>query len=154
MNGHFSSEQISQWMIGERTAQDEEHARQCPECAAKVAGFESAIALFRESVRDCGERYGRPEIPSPAGVRRARRNFVARPSRWAPVAAALLLLAAIPIYTSSRERRRQAEMARADAALLEQVDVGIARAVPAPMEPLVKLVSWNTNGATQTGETR
>ena len=154
MNKHFSSEQISRWMIGERTAQDEEHARQCPECAAKVAGFESAIVLFRESVRACGDSYRRPEIPLLAGVRRARRNFVARPSRWAPVAAALVLLAAIPIYTNSRDRRRQAEMARADAALLEQVDVEISRAVPAPMEPLVELVSWNTNGASQTGETR
>jgi len=154
MNEHLSSEQISRWMIGERSAQDEEHARECPECAAKVARFESAITLFRQSVQDCGERYARPDIPLPAGVRRARRSFAARPSRWAPVAAALVLLAAIPIYTNSRERRRQAEMARADAALLEQVDVQISRAVPAPMEPLVSLVSWNTSGASHTGETR
>lgn len=141
-------------MIAEPTVHEHEHVCQCPECAAKVAELESAIAQFRESVRDCGERYGRPEIPLPGGVRRARRNFAARPSRWAPVAAALLLLAAIPIYTNSRDRRRQAEMARADAALLEQVDAGVSRAVPAPMEPLVELISWNANGTPKTGETR
>ena len=152
MNGHLSGEQVSQWMIGERTVHEHEHVRQCPECAAKVAELEFAIVQFRESVRGFGESYGSPEISSPAGVRRARRNFAARPSRWAPVAAALVLLAAIPIYTNSRDRRRAAEMARADAALLEQVDAGISRAVPAPMEPLVKLVSWNSGS--ETGEIR
>jgi hypothetical protein len=160
MNGHLSSEQVSRWMIGDRAEQEGEHVQKCPECAARVAELESAIALFRECVRDCGESYGRPDMPLLAGVRRARRNFAARPSRWAPGAAALLLLAAIPIYTNSRDRRREAEMARADAALLEQVDAGISRAVPAPMEPLVKLVMWNSGSGNQaqdkakTGEIR
>ena len=160
MNEHFSSEQISRWTIGERSAQEQEHARRCPECAAKLGDLESAIALFRQSVRDCGESYGRSEFLLRAGPQRARPGFLSRLSRWAPAAAALLLLAAIPIYTSFRERQRQAEMARADAALLEQVDVEISRAVPAPMEPLVELVSWNASaqetnsGNTETGETR
>jgi hypothetical protein len=148
MNEHFSPEQISRWMIGERTGQEEEHARLCPDCAAKVAGFESAIALFRESVRECGERYGgaAPKLPA-----RSSRMWS---FRWASVAVALLLLAAVPIYKNSRDQRRQAEMARADAALMEQVDVEISRAVPAPMEPLVKLVSWNTTVTVKTGESR
>ena len=145
MNGHLSSEQVSRWMIGEPAAAQEEHARQCPECAAKLVGLESAIALFRDSVRDCGEFYGRLRVSA------AKAQSV-RPYRWASVAAALLLLAAIPMYTSSRERRRAAEMARADAVLLEQVDAEISRAVPAPMEPLVKLVSWNSGS--ETGEIR
>lgn len=157
MSGHFSSEQVSRWTIGERTDREEEHVRQCPECSAKLAGLDSAIALFRVSVRDCGELYGRPNVFLPSKGRRV--PFLARPSRWASVAAALLLLAAIPVYTNFRDRRRAAEMAR-DAVLLEQVDAEISRAVPAPMEPLVKLVSWNSgaeeqaNSTTKTGETR
>lgn len=154
MNGHFSSEQISRWKIGDRTAEEQEHSHQCPDCAAKVADLESAVALFRDSVRESGESCGCPALPLSSGIRRARRGLRAQPSRWAPVAAVLLLLAAIPIYTNSRERRRQAEIARADAALLAQVDAGISRAVPAPMEPLVKLVSWSTNSTTKIGETR
>ena len=141
MNGHLSAEQVSRWMIGERSGRQEEHVRECPECAATLAGLESAMALFRDSVRDCGEMYGRPPLSVPSKLRRVR------PLRWAPVAA-LLLLAVIPFYTDSRDRRRQAEMARADAALLEQVDAEISRAVPAPMEPLVKLVSWNSDSKT------
>jgi hypothetical protein len=146
MNGHFSSEQVSRWMIGERADREEGHVRQCPECAARLAALESAIVLFRDSVRNSGELYGPPDLSLPSNA------WSVRPSRWASVAAALLLLAAIPIYTNSRDRRRQAEMARADAALLEQVDAGISRAVPAPMEPLVKLVSWNSGS--KTGEIR
>jgi hypothetical protein len=146
MNEHFSSEQFSRWMIGERSDREEEHVRECPECAARLAGLESAISMFRDSVRDCGELYGPPKLSLPS------KAWSVRPSRWASVAAALLLLAAIPIYTNSRDRRRQAEMARADAALLEQVDAEISRAVPAPMEPLVKLVSWNSGS--ETGEIR
>lgn len=146
MSGHLSSEQVSHWMIGERTGREEEHARQCPECAARLANIESAIALFRDSVRDCGEMYGSPEVSL------ASKAQSVQPSRWAAIAAALLLLAAIPFYTTSRDRRRAAEMARADAVLLEQVDAGISRAVPAPMEPLVKLVSWNSGS--ETGENR
>jgi hypothetical protein len=152
MSGHLSSEQISRWMIGERTDREQEHARQCPECAAQVANLGSAIALFRDSARDCGEMYGYPKFGLPARTQSVRAGFMGRPSRWASVVAALLLLAAIPIYTNSRDRRRAAEMARADALLLEQVDAGISRAVPAPMEPLVKLVSWNSEP--RTGEPR
>ena len=143
MNGHLSSEQVSRWMTGERTDREEEHVRLCPECAAQLAGLESAIALFRDSVRDCGEMYDRPTFA---------RGFGARRFRWASIAAALLLLAAIPFYTNSRDRRREAETARADTVLLEQVDTEISRAVPAPMEPLVKLVSWNSSS--ETGEIR
>lgn len=146
MNGHLSSEQLSRWMIGERADPQEEHIHDCPECAARLAGVESAIALFRASVRNSGELCGPPRLSLPSNA------WSVRSSRWASVAAALLLLAAIPVYRNSRDRRRQAEMARADAALLEQVDAGISRAVPAPMEPLVKLVSWNSGS--ETGEIR
>ena len=62
--------------------------------------------------------------------------------RWVLVAAALLVLA-VPIYRNAQDRQRQAEIARADALLLEQVDAEVSRAVPRPMEPLVKLVSWD-----------
>jgi len=157
MNQHLSREQISRWMIGEATALERDHVCGCPDCAATVARMEGAVALFRDAVEECGARYaGSPQVPLSAGVRRARRTFAARPSRWAPAAAVLLLLAALPIYTNSRERRREAERARADAALLEQVDAEISRAVPGPMEPLVKLVSWNAASGEQTrsGDTK
>ena len=136
MSQHLSSQEISQWMIGERTPQQEQHVRQCSECGAEVARMEAALGLFRDSVRHWSDgqvRVPRPLTPEPRP----------QPIRWALVAAALLVLAAVPIYRNAQDRQRQAEIARADALLLEQVDAEVSRAIPRPMEPLVKLVSWD-----------
>ena len=51
MSQHLSSREVSQWMIGERTPQQEQHVCQCPECGAELARMEAALALFRGSVR-------------------------------------------------------------------------------------------------------
>ena len=74
--------------------------------------------------------------------------------RWALAAAALLVLAVVPIYRNAQDRQRQAEIARADTLLLEQVDAEVSRAVPRPMEPLVKLVSWDFSSTIQNEEIR
>ena len=143
MSRHLSSREVSQWMIGERTPQQEQHVRQCPECGAEVASMEAALALFRGSVRHWSDRQVR--VPRPLAPTRGSRGYPARPLplRWALLAAALLVLAAVPVYRNAQDRQRQAEAARADALLLEQVDAEVSRAVPRPMEPLVKLVSWD-----------
>jgi hypothetical protein len=65
-----------------------------------------------------------------------------------------LVLAAVPIYRNAQDRQRQAEIARADALLLEQVDAEVSRAVPRPMEPLVKLVSWDFTSTDERDENR
>ena len=143
MSQHLSSPEVSQWMIGERTPQQEQHVRQCPECGAELARMEAALGLFRGSVRHWSDRQVR--VPRPLTPTRGSRGYPARPLpvRWALAAATLLLLAAVPIYRNVQVRQRQAEIARADALLLEQVDAEVSRAVPRPMEPLVKLVSWD-----------
>ena len=143
MSQHLSSRQISQWMIGERSPQQEQHVRQCSECGAELARMEAALALFRGSVRHWSSRQVR--IPRPLAPTRRSRGYPARPlpMRWALAAVALLVLAAVPVYRNVQDRQRQAELARADALLLEQVDAEVSRAVPRPMEPLVKLVSWD-----------
>jgi hypothetical protein len=133
MNSHLSPERISKWMMGERTSPEEQHVLECPQCSAEVARFQSALAGFGGAVRDCSERQS---VMKP--VRDGRH---ARPFRWAWVAAAALLLAAVPIYRENQQR--QAERARADAALMEQVDAQVSRAIAAPMEPLAKLMTWD-----------
>ena len=143
MSQHLSAQQISQWMIGERTPQQEQHVRQCSQCGAELARLEAALALFRGSVRRWSGRQSRAEPPVIASIFPAQRGSRIQPMRWALVAAALLVLAAIPVYRNAQDRQRQAEIARADALLLEQVDAEVSRAVPRPMEPLVKLVSWD-----------
>ena len=154
MSQHLTSGEISQWMIGERTPQQEQHVRECPECGAELARLEGSIALFRGSVRHWSEGQSRAEPPAIGGILPARRGSGIRPMRWALVAAALVVLAAVPIYRNARDRQRQAEIARADALLLEQVDAEVSRAVPRPMEPLVKLVYWDFSSTDERDENR
>jgi hypothetical protein len=144
---HLSPEQIERWMAGERTASEEQHAGQCAECGAELARLESALGLFRSSVRQWSEQQSVAR-PRTWGVERAPRVFVLR---WAMVVAALLMLVWVPIYQGAKEKQRKAELARADAALLEQVDAEISRAVPEPMEPLIGLVAWDSASTNQKG---
>ena len=138
MNRHLSSRQFSQWMIGEHTPREEHHVRECPECGAELARLESSLSIFRDSVRQWSDR--RSRVPDP-GAWKAERG---QPKLWALVAAMLLMLAVVPIYrdADSKDKQRKAELARADAVLLEQVDAQVSRAVPAPMEPLV---AWSSD---------
>jgi len=148
MNQHLSSEQIARWMAGERTPAEEQHARQCPECGAELARMEAALSLFRGSVRAWSEQsIAQPQAawkPAPVAHR-----WGLQPMRWAVACVVVLMLAAIPLYRNASEKQRQAELAKADAALLEQVDAEISRAVPATMEPLAKLAAWDSMPANQ-----
>lgn len=143
MNQHLSSEQIARWMAGERRPAEEQHARQCPECGAELARMEAALSLFRGSVREWSDQssaQAQEFVP-------VRRRWGFQPMRWAVACVVLLMLAAIPVYRNANEKQRQADLAKADAALLEQVDAGISRAVPATMEPLAKLAAWDAVSA-------
>jgi hypothetical protein len=138
MNQHLTAEQICRWMAGDGAKQDEQHLRQCAQCAAELARLEEVVAQFRTSIRGWSSQQRGAAVPSgwpPEGMRRSPRP---QPFRWA-LAAALLILAAVPIYKNARDRQRE-EMARADALLLEQVDAAVAQPVPPSMEPLMQLV--------------
>jgi hypothetical protein len=54
--------------------------------------------------------------------------------RWPLAAAAAILLVGIPLYKAARDARQ----AEADALLLERVEAGVSRVVPAAMEPLLQ----------------
>ena len=127
MSQHLSAEQISNWMIGARTPQAEQHVRDCPECQAEVVRFEETLSQFRGSVRSL-------TVPPAAWM-----PAPTRPLGWVLLVAALCVLTAVPIYRNFADRQQ----ARADAILLEQVDAALSRTVPAPMEPLARLVSWS-----------
>lgn len=139
---HLSAEQISQWMIGERTPPLEHHIAECAECRAELEQMESALVQFRTAMRQVGGT-----APSPAWREPASRRPWSSWPRLAMAAAVLLILVAAPIAWRVRMRERAAEAALADSQLLERVDSAISRAVPEPMEPLVNLVTWNSGAA-------
>jgi predicted anti-sigma-YlaC factor YlaD len=128
MNSHLSSEEMYQWLSGEHGADVEEHFRECPACRTELLQFRSALAGFRTSLENS---------PVPA-VRRKQSSQ--RLSRWVLASAALSLLVAAPVWWSARQQRA-AEQAKADELLLERVQAGLSRSVPASMEPLMQLIS-------------
>ena len=132
---HLSTDQIAQWIAGERTADAELHVAGCARCRAEVAGLEEVLGQFGSSARS---------VAAPAAVWNIRRS-VPWP-RWMAVAAAVALLALAPVYREHQARQRAA-MEQQDAQLLQQVDTEISRSVPGAMDPLMKMVSWNSGSA-------
>jgi periplasmic protein TonB len=55
MNQHLSSQQISQYLVGDLTPKQEVHAHECPQCGARLAHLESSLSHFRSSVRNLKE---------------------------------------------------------------------------------------------------
>ena len=149
---HLSAEQISQWMIGERTQQLEWHVAECGECRAELEQLETALSQFRSAMRE-------PAISAPPPMWREP----ASPAPWFSwprlvlAVAMLLILVAVPVSWRARThelgvreqavRELAAQAALADSQLLESVDSAISQAVPEPMEPLVSLVAWNSSSA-------
>ena len=55
MNQHLSPQQISQYLVGDLTPEQEVHAHECPQCGARLAHLESSLSHFRSSVRNLKE---------------------------------------------------------------------------------------------------
>ena len=136
MNEHLSPEDISRWFAGERSPELERHAGECDECSARLDHMERTLAEFRGSAYDwsAAQPASAPQIAWRPPVHHTVQ-------RWVLAVASMFILVSASAYWHSRQQTRAAEMARADA-LLVQVDTEISRAVPQTMEPLVDLVTW------------
>jgi len=128
MNSHLSSDQICQWLAGERGSEQDRHLRDCPACRAEVNRFQTVLAGFRSSL----ERESAPPV-SRAPIRSTL-------PRWTLAAAGVFLLLAAPVYWNAHQQRA-AEQMKADEQLLERVNASLSRSVPSSMEPLMQLIS-------------
>lgn len=145
MNRHLDSEAIDRWLIGERNPATGNHLGDCAVCRLKVARLESALTEFRSVTRRGSDQ--QPLSRPPAGwvAGSVAGGRWPAPLRWAVVAAAAFLLAALPVYREHSQRQAAAQ-ARADALLLEEVSTDISRPAPEPLEPVMKLVLQSTTG--------
>lgn len=100
MSAHLNEEQITNWLIGEKTA--EIHVAECERCAAEIERAEIAFAMFRDSataLAECG---------ADAPVRTRPPGRAPASPRWGwPIAAAVALIVAVialhqPAPTASR----------------------------------------------------
>jgi len=120
----------------------------CAECREELIRLHGALSDFRDSMRSWSAAEGAPLRP----MWRTESPHRTHRLRWALVAMALVLLAAIPVYLA-RERPHPVDTSAEDTVLLEQIDANVSRTVPATMEPLTRLVSWSsTNPAAATAK--
>ncbi len=148
--GHLTEQQILAWQLNEQTPEQAAHVAECRECRTEVEGLQSSLAVFRSAVFAWSDghesRTLRPLWTAP------RKRWLQPALQWV-AAAALLAGVAAPLYTHrvmEQRREEQAQQrARADQALLEQVDQEVSQTVPDSMEPLADLVSWQTPSGSQ-----
>jgi hypothetical protein len=105
-------------------------------------GLSEALTHFRGSVREWSDQQLRSE---PARAR----FLVSRPGAgrlaWALAAVAVCILMISLMLFPRQSRPQPTESAAMDALLLKQVDAEVSSAVPSSMEPLTRLVSWDSN---------
>ena len=128
MNSHLSSDQTCKWLAGERGTEEQQHLRDCPVCRAELNQFEHALTGFRSSLQ---------ESPVPAVNYLRTRQIL---PRWVLATAAVALMLAGPVYWNARQQH-SIEQSKTDELLLERVNAGLSRSVPASMEPLMQLIS-------------
>jgi len=142
---HLSSDEITAYLIGDRTPGQQQHVRECAECRTEIERLERPLAWFGSAVK----RWSDQQAESWSGSRRPDQSLHAG-SRWrslrlpsAIAAMVLFALAVVPIYRSLQPDRASAPrtIVVPDSVLLEQVEAGIARAVPQPLEPLSRLMN-------------
>jgi hypothetical protein len=147
VNQHLSARQISEWLLGERAPMVDQHLRVCGECAEKLEQLEGSLTAFKGAVRDWSEQHVRR---MPEAVTIPRRRWGLYWPRLAATAAALGMLVAVPVYVT--HARHEAEIARQDDFLLQQVAVDVSRSVAEPMEPLNKLMFFTQDNAQEKPE--
>ena len=151
MNRHLSEQQMSEWALGERSSEMEQHVRNCLSCHAEVSHAVEVLAQFRKSVRRWSEEQLSAEVSSIWEIKEARPWISIRKFGWACLIVAVCILAG-PSVVLRHNQPNTTDPAVADAELLRQVDRHVSRAVPRSMEPLASLVLWDRSYPPETSK--
>jgi len=137
MNRHLSEDQIARCIVGQAAVAELHHARECRECGAELDRFTKSLDLFQSSIRE--RINGRIAlVPAVAVSRRARAGTLA--PRWILVAAAAAILVVLPFMRPGNKLEEYPQPASTEVdpdAVMNRVNLHLARTVPAPMEPLM-----------------
>ena len=143
MRKHLSPDQFAKCVVDGPARPELQHIDECPECRAELERFRVAVSSFRTAVRDTID--ARLAAEAMRTSQDADRTPVARvPSqRWALVVAVFAGVLLVPVLTMERKALVGVEPASVKTdpdALMGAINLHLLRTVPAPMEPLLKLV--------------
>jgi hypothetical protein len=137
MNRHLSEDQIARCIVGEAASPEVQHARDCPECGAELNRFSKSVALFQSSIQE--QINARISVVPSTAVSRPSGAGTQAP-RWVLVAAAAVVLAVLPFIRTGNKTEALPEPTFTETdpdAVMNRVNLHLARTVPAPMEPLM-----------------
>jgi hypothetical protein len=112
------------------------HSAECADCASYAETTSRIVRGLKELSFETDPAMNARVQDALAAY--AQRRHSAPPWRWALIAAALLIAAAPPVYKNMTDRRREAEIDRADTLLLQRVNARVSQTLPAAMEPLMQ----------------
>lgn len=137
MNRHLTEDQIARCIVGQANVEEVQHARDCPECGAELGRFSKSLDLFQCSIRErINDRIA--IVPTVAISRRSEAG--GQTSRWILVAVAAVVLVILPFIRTGNQPGPFPKPASTEMdpnAVMDRVNLHLARTVPAPMEPLM-----------------
>jgi anti-sigma factor RsiW len=137
MNRHLSEDQMARCIVGEATIAEARHARECSKCGEELNRFSKSVGLFQSSIQELIDN--RMALVPSSAVSRPSVND-AQIQRWVLVGAAAVALVVLPFVRTGNEPVAipEPESTAADPdAVMNRVNLHLARTVPAPMEPLM-----------------
>ena len=137
MNPHLSQEQFARCFVGATASEELRHVAACSTCRLELEDFGKTVSSLRHEIRGRVDAHLElqpfvPREPQPLPM-----------TRWALVAAVVLLLGMAPFLTTypvKESRRNSVSSPEASEVLMESINAHLSRTVPSPMEPMMSLL--------------
>jgi hypothetical protein len=137
---HLSPEQISNWLIGERSSEAEGHVAHCEECREHLAVIEQGFGHFRRGMRLWAEETGASVVWKEMRPARLRLSWA-----WAAIPVLVFGIVLVPSDRETRRAQQEVQIAE-DTLLLNQVQLRLTRSVPESMQQLMELMKEESGG--------
>ena len=137
MSNHLSEDQFEAYVLGRAGQRELAHINECPECKAEFEDFRKALSMFRSVVWDLADT----QVALQSSEVTASLSPPPIPMwRWALVVTAFVVAVMIPILASQTNPPKPAPQMSPEA-VMDRLNQHLARRVPAPMEPMMSLIS-------------
>jgi hypothetical protein len=138
MSHHLSEDQFEACIIGRAGQHELVHINECPECRAELEHFRKALSMFRSAVADIAEEH---VAVHSSDISASSLSSAGIPAwRWALAVTAFVAAIMLPIVVSRTNPPKPAEHLSPEA-VMERLNRHLSRTVPAPMEPMMSLIS-------------
>src|SRR5262249_50303713 len=143
MNKHLTDDQIAKCGAGQSTGEERRHIQECTACQGKLDRLDNSISLFRSAIRDRID--ARVALHAPEILLEERPLVVTTPLwQWTVVIVVSFVLITIPFFITRPQQFIDSASSATDAdTLMREINLHLSRTIPAPMEPIMKLIPDN-----------